>query len=93
MRRWVHGALSEFSGEVTVFNPAVGYCYSRLYPDRDYLCGLPQRVKGVIGAVAGYIGCLQACEAIKLIAGFGKPLEGRLLTVDCLEMTTQTINY
>lgn len=92
-RPWVHGALSEFAGQVTVFNYRTRRRYTELYPDRDYLCSLPQSVRGVIGPVAGLIGCMQACEAIKLIVGFGSLLEGQLITFDTLEMTTQTINF
>lgn len=92
-RPWVHGALSEFAGQVSVFNYRSGRRYAQLYPDRDYLCSLPHTVKGVIGPVAGLIGCIQACEAIKLIVGFGTHLEGRLFTFDTLDMTTQTIKF
>ena len=92
-KAWVHGAISEFAGQVTVFGAAGARRYRELYPDREYLCGLPRTVRGVIGAVPGFIGCLQACEAVKLITGIGKALDGRLLTIDCLTMTTDEIFF
>ena len=92
-KTWVHGAISEFAGQVTVFGAAGARRYSELYPDREYLCGLPRSVRGVIGAVPGFIGCLQACEAIKLITGIGEALDGRMLTIDCLAMTTEEIYF
>ena len=48
---------------------------------------------GVIGAVPGVIGSIQASEAIKLITGIGEPLEGRLFTIDMLSMDTAIIDF
>lgn len=90
---WVHGAISEFAGQVSVFNLSRGRRYRELYPDRDYLCALPRTAKGVIGAVPGFVGSLQAAEAIKILGGFGRPLEGRLLVIDCLEASVQEIEF
>ena len=45
----------------------------------------------VLGAVSGSVGCLAAMEAIKVIAGLGEPLAGRLLTYDLRRMTFHTI--
>ena len=48
---------------------------------------------GVIGALTGVIGTLQAMEAIKLITGAGEPLIGRLLLYDGLAASFQTVRY
>ena len=48
---------------------------------------------GVIGALTGVIGTLMAMEAIKLIAGIGEPLVGRLLIYDALGASFNTIRY
>ena len=46
---------------------------------------------GVLGAVVGVIGSLEATEAVKLIAGVGEPLVGRMLTVDALTMNIRRV--
>jgi rhodanese-related sulfurtransferase len=46
---------------------------------------------GVLGAVTGLVGTAQACEAIKLLAGVGEPLSGRLLIWDALSMTSNIV--
>ena len=78
----VSGAVSMFDGQVTVFAPG-GPDFSALYPDDLEEADLPAcEVVGVLGAVTGVIGTLMAMEAIKLTAGLGEPLIGRLLLYD-----------
>lgn len=89
---WVHGAIGAFRGQVSVFNYLRKCRYSDLYPDRETLCALPRGVNGVIGAVPGIIGTIQAAEAIKLIAGFGELLDGRLFTIDIKTLKTEIID-
>ncbi|MDF1793969.1 MAG: adenylyltransferase, partial [Thalassobaculaceae bacterium] len=48
---------------------------------------------GILGAVAGVIGTLQATETLKLILGLGEPLKGRLMLWDALDMSVQEIRY
>ncbi|RUU07457.1 thiamine biosynthesis protein ThiF, partial [Mesorhizobium sp. M7A.T.Ca.TU.009.01.3.2] len=48
---------------------------------------------GVLGALTGVVGTLQAMEAIKLITGIGEPLVGRLLLYDALAVRFDTIRY
>jgi molybdopterin/thiamine biosynthesis adenylyltransferase len=48
---------------------------------------------GILGALTGVIGTLQAMEAIKLITGIGEPLVGRLLLYDALAARFETIRY
>ena len=78
----VSGAVSMFDGQITVFVPG-GPQFRDLYPDTPDAEDLPAcEVVGVLGAVTGVIGTLMAMEAIKLIAGLGEPLVGRLLLYD-----------
>ena len=90
---WVHGAIGEFHGQLTVFGHTLGRRYAELYPDRGALCSLPRRTLGVLGAVPGVIGAMQASEAIKLLAGFGTLLEGKLFTLDFLTMEARTLIF
>lgn len=90
---WIHGAVGEFCGQVTVFNYRSGRRYADLYPDRETLCSRTLRTTGVLGPVPGLIGTIQAAEAIKLLAGCGDLLDGRLLTIDMKSMRMETIEF
>jgi molybdopterin/thiamine biosynthesis adenylyltransferase len=48
---------------------------------------------GVVGALPGILGSMQAMEVIKLVCGIGEPLVGRLLMIDALAMRVETIAY
>ena len=81
----VSGAAIRLEGQLSVFDvrqPA-SPCYHCLYEhgsDDDLTCS----EAGVIGPLVGLVGSLQALEALKLLAGFGEPLVGRLLLIDAL---------
>lgn len=82
----VHGSILRFEGQVSVFNKSP--CYSCLYPEPPPAEISPTCARaGVLGAVTGIIGTMQALEAIKLICGFGEPLIGKLLIFDALTCT------
>ncbi len=80
---WVSGAAIRLAGQVTVFDPrtADNPCYRCLFPQQDQT-QLGCNEAGVLGPLVGVVGSLQAGEAIKLLAGFGRLLTGRLLLVD-----------
>ena len=90
---WVYGSIGEFRGQVAVMNHLNGRRYADLYPDRDALCALPRKTAGVIGAVPGVIGAIEASEALKLLAGFGDPLDGRLFSLDLLTLSSSIIEF
>ncbi len=92
-KTWIHGTIGEFHGQVTVFNYKHHRRYEELYPERDALCALPRKPGGVIGVVPGIVGCVEAAEAIKILAGFGEVLENRLFTIDVKDMVTAVIDY
>lgn len=83
----VSGAAIRFDGQVAVFDlrqPA-SPCYACLFPPgdgEDELCA----VMGVFAPLTGIIGTTQAAEALKLAAGIGESLDGRLLMLDALAM-------
>jgi len=91
----VAGALSRFEGQLTTVMPgAEDPCYRCLFPEAPDPELTPRcEEAGILGAVAGVIGTLQATEALKLILGLGAPLTGRLMLWDALDMSMQEIRY
>jgi adenylyltransferase/sulfurtransferase len=88
----VYGAVSRFEGRLSVFDAVAGPCYRCLHPEPPERAGIPECAElGVAAPLPGIIGCMQATEAIKIIAGSGEPLTGRLLLLDCLTMTARTV--
>ncbi|WP_290536061.1 HesA/MoeB/ThiF family protein [Alistipes sp.] len=90
---WVHGAIGAFGGMVTVFNHRRAKRYAELYPDREALCAREHAVQGVVGTVPAVVGALEASEALKLLAGFGDVLDGRLFTIDLKTMHTELMDF
>ena len=83
----VWGAISRFEGQVAVFWAQRGSCYRCLFPEPPPPGLVPSCAEGgVLGVLPGIIGSLQANEVIKLIAGLGEPLIGRLVIFDALRM-------
>jgi molybdopterin/thiamine biosynthesis adenylyltransferase/rhodanese-related sulfurtransferase len=83
----VYGAIFQFEGQASVFAAKGGPCYRCLYaepPPPGMVPGCAEA--GVLGALPGVVGSIQAMEAIKLLLGIGDPLIGRLLLFDALRM-------
>ena len=81
----VSASILAFDGQISTFVPFEGPCYRCLYPtppppELAPSCG----AAGVLGVMAGIMGLLQANEVIKLTAGIGEPLVGRLLLYESL---------
>ncbi|MDR1581454.1 MAG: ThiF family adenylyltransferase, partial [Synergistaceae bacterium] len=74
--------IGSFSGQMMTYIPDMGPCCRCVFGDPGE--GSENRRGGVIGAVCGVIGSLQAMEAIKFILGIGQPLAGRILAYDAL---------
>ena len=85
---FVYGSVQGFEGQVSVFNLTTSSPnYRDLVPEPPPPGLIPSCAEGgVLGVMPGLIGVLQATEAIKVITGIGKPLDGRLLLVDGLTM-------
>lgn len=88
----VSGAAIRMEGQVAVFDMrcADSPCYRCLYEEigeEDMRCA----TNGVLAPVVGVIGSIQATEALKLLAGAGKTLTGRLLLMDALHMDWRTM--
>ncbi|MDR3320235.1 MAG: molybdopterin-synthase adenylyltransferase MoeB [Desulfovibrio sp.] len=83
----VYGSIFQFEGQATIFSAEDGPCYRCLYPAPPPPGLVPSCAEGgVIGVLPGIVGCIQACEAIKLIIGDGSSLVGRLLLFDAWRM-------
>ncbi len=84
----VYGSIFRFDGQASVFFPPHGPCYRCLYPEPPPPDLVPNCAEGgVLGILPGVIGVIQATETVKLILGIGKPLLGRLMLYDALDMT------
>lgn len=100
-RPLVTAAIGTFDGSITTlvpyemgedgrWNPS----YRDLFPEPPPPGVVPACAEaGVIGALPGILGSLQAMEAIKLVCGIGEPLIGRLLLVDALAMRFETVRF
>ncbi|MDI3298616.1 MAG: HesA/MoeB/ThiF family protein [Bacillota bacterium] len=88
---WVDASALRWEGQVTVFQPGGG-CYRCLFPSPPPPGSVPSCAQaGVMGAVTGVLGSLEAVEAIKLLLGVGRPLVSRLLLYDGLEADFQEL--
>lgn len=89
----VSGAAIRFDGQVAVFDcrRADAPCYHCLFPQSDDVEEVRCAVMGVFAPLTGIIGCIQAAEALKLVAGCGESLAGRLLLLDGLAMEWRQI--
>jgi adenylyltransferase/sulfurtransferase len=90
----IYGSILRFEGQCSVFAPHLGGpCYRCMAPQPPAPGLVPSCAEGgVLGLLPGLIGTMQATEAVKLIAGIGEPLIGRLLHVDTLTMKFRTFN-
>jgi adenylyltransferase/sulfurtransferase len=89
---YVWGSIYRFDGQASVFWAEHGPCYRCLYPEPPPPGMVPSCAEGgVLGVLCASIGSIQVTEAIKLLAGIGEPLLGRLMVYDALEMTYRSI--
>jgi rhodanese-related sulfurtransferase len=90
----VYGAIQGFEGQASVFNWRGGPTYRCLFPEPPEPGSVPNCAEGgVIGALPGLIGTVQALELIKLLTGIGEPLSGRLMLWDALTMATRIVRF
>jgi len=91
----VSAAVLRFEGQLSTFKPHCGPahpCYRCLYPEPPPPGLVPSCSEaGVLGAVTGVMGTLQATEVLKEILGLGESLSGRLLIWDALATAFRTI--
>jgi molybdopterin/thiamine biosynthesis adenylyltransferase len=86
----VEAAMNGMEGYLFNVLPGVTSCLHCMYPEDDPAwkeMGFP-----VLGAVSGMLGCMMALEAIKLLTGYGKPLLGKMLVFDTVDMEFRKMN-
>ena len=83
----VDGSIFRFEGQTTVYMPGKGPCYRCLYPEPPPPGEVPSCAEGgVLGVLPGTVGLMQATEVVKLFIEEGRPLIGRVLLYDAMEM-------
>jgi len=89
----VSGAAVRFDGQISVFDPRDpnSPCYHCLFPEAQDVEPMSCATMGVFAPLVGIIGTMQAAEAIKVLAGTGNPLVGRLLILDALDMRWHSV--
>jgi len=82
----ISGALTQWEGQISTFDPANGApCYRCIFPQAPAPELAPNCAEaGVIGPLPGVIGSMMAVEAIKVITGAGTPLRGEMVIYDAL---------
>lgn len=91
----VSGAAIRFDGQISVYDLRHDNapCYHCLFPEAEDVEEVRCATMGVFAPLTGIIGCMQAAEALKLAAGIGESLNGRLLLLEALSMTWRNIRF
>jgi len=93
----IYGSISQFEGQVSVFNYQYGSGersanYRDVYPEPPDVSMIPDcATGGVLGVLPGIIGTIQALEAIKVITGVGTPLSDMIFLFDALDMSSRKL--
>lgn len=94
-RPLVSGAALRFDGQLAVFDRRLPQapCYACLFPESAQAVDEPCSIMGVFAPLTGMIGCMQACEALKLAALTGQTSHGRLILIDALSMQWRSLDF
>jgi adenylyltransferase/sulfurtransferase len=91
-RPYSHGGILEFSGQTMTVMPGKSACYRCVFPSPPPPGVVPTCSQaGVLGAIAGMLGTIQAAEALKFATGAGTPLVNALLIFDALDMSFRKV--
>lgn len=91
----VSGAAIRFDGQISVYDLRRddSPCYHCLFPEGEDVEEVRCAVMGVFAPLTGIVGSMQATEALKLLAGIGESLTGRLLLLDALDMNWRSVRF
>jgi len=82
---YIHGAVSLYDGQVSVFWAKQGPCFACLFPSIETETLKPDEIPfGVLSTLPALVSTIQSTEALKMITGIGTPLIGQLLMIDGL---------
>nr|QCI08286.1 Molybdopterin biosynthesis protein [Pterothamnion crispum] len=87
----IYGAINKYEGQVSVFNYQNNIRYSDIYPQHLQLKNHNCNDIGILGAMTGIIGILQATEGIKIILGIGNIINGKILTYNLLNTSFKIV--
>lgn len=90
---FVGASIYKYQGQLSVFNYQGGPSYRCLYPTHHYKDNSNCEETGVLGALPGILGTLQAAETLKLILGVGSVLSGKLKIIDTRTMQDQLMEF
>ncbi len=83
----MHAGVSEYYGQMTFLQPGETPCLACFIPEN-----IKKETRGIVGAMAGIVGSMQAMEVVKYLTGSGDLLKNRLLHIDGKAMNITTIN-
>jgi len=88
-----HGGILRFTGQTMTIIPGQSACYRCVFANPPPKNAVPTCSQaGVLGAIAGMLGTIQAAEALKFITNVGKPLTNKLLTFNAMDMEFRNVN-
>lgn len=91
-KTYSHGGILRFSGQTMSIKPKQSACYACVFDRPPPANAVPTcSTAGILGAVAGMLGTIQAAEILKLIIGIGEPLFDRLLSFEAKSMTFRNV--
>lgn len=91
-RVYVYGAITDFAGQVAVFDYKSDISYQTIYPDREYYESLRQTAPSpVVGTTPAVVGAIEANQVLQLVCGYGSPAIDTLIAIDLLTMNIQHI--
>ena len=87
---FIHASVSEYEGQLSVFNYNGGNSYADLFPESGEDSA---PATGILGVLPGVMGCLMATEALKIILGIGEVLSNRLLIYNSLTAQSTILEF
>ena len=93
-KAFCHAGILQFEGQVMTYVPGNNPCYRCVFEEVPESGSIPNCSQaGIIGAVAGSIGSIQALEAVKYLLGVGELLTGKIFVLDGLSMRTRIVSF